>query len=84
MSTDIILKIILEDLRVCGDPAGDVGGDGKFGEGDPAGVDNVDEHESFLSGGVDEDVVGGVVGAFVGKVVVFGCRRGGYSWCRRS
>lgn len=50
------------------DPAGDVGGHGQLREGHPAGEDDVDEHEGFGGGGVDEDVSGEVVGAFVGEV----------------
>ena len=52
---------------MCRYPARDVRRDGEFGEGDPAGVDDVDEQEGLLNGGVDEGVVGGVVGALVGE-----------------
>ena len=63
-----MLEIVFEDVRMCGDPAWDVGGDGEFSEGGPAWIDDVDEHEGFLEGSVDVDVAGGVVFAFVGEM----------------
>ena len=51
-----------------GDPVGDVLGLAEFGEGGPAWVDDVDEHEGFGGGGIDEDVAGFVIGALVGEL----------------
>ena len=51
-----------------GDPIGNVLGLAEFGEGGPTGVDDVDKHEGFGRGGIDEDVAGFVVGALVGEM----------------
>lgn len=58
-----------------GDPAGDVQRGGEVPEGDPAGVDLVDHHEDFLTGGVDEDVAEVVADAGEGEVegLISGC-----------
>ena len=68
MAAEVFLKGVREDLIVGGDPIGDVLGLAEFGEGSPAGVDDVDEHEGFGGGAVDEDVAWFVVGAFVGEL----------------
>ena len=60
-------EIIPQDLRVRVDEAGDGGGFAEVSEGNPAGEDDVDDHEDALAGSVDEDVAGGVVGAVVGE-----------------
>ncbi len=67
MSSDEMEKVVLEDLVVGSDEAGDVFDYTEAGEGDPAWEDDVDEHEDFGGGGVDEGVAFEVVGAFVGQ-----------------
>jgi len=45
----------------CIDEAGDVPAQPEAGEGHPAGVEHVDDHERALARGMDEDVAEGVV-----------------------
>lgn len=65
VAADEVGKIVLEDLVMCGDEARYIFHFAEAREGSPAGKDDVDEHEDFLCGGVDEDVAFEVVLAFV-------------------
>lgn len=67
MPADVEGEVVSEDLGVGERPAGDVLAFGEFAEGDPAWEDDVDDHEGFWGGGVDEDVAWFVVGAFVAQ-----------------
>src|SRR5260221_5411081 len=71
VAADVVLPRVRERVRVGRDVAGDVFRQVRQVDRCPCRVDNVDEHERLVVRQVDEDVVGGVVGAVPGEVDAF-------------
>ncbi len=71
VAADVVLPRVRQRVRVGRDVAGDVFRQVRKVDRCPSRVDDVDEHERLVVRQVDEDVVGGVVGAVPGEVDAF-------------